>query len=186
MPRGNPSVVFLEPLVPDAVPPLLSRVTPCSHAYAIAECGTQAAVHAMLQDGALRELPAHCTPAQFRELFADISLVSRTGVAVQSHGKGAVHLAAPAGGTVKVITALYEVLRRSTTGSVPVPVVIDRVAPKWGGPEPIIAEVIGSLRALLASGAVALVQTVPGDPFVPPGVGQVEEELGVRQRERRG
>lgn len=175
-------MVLLEARVQDANAPipLLSRVTPCTRGYAAAELGSGAAMQAMVSAGVLRELPAHCSEASFREIFESVSIVSRTGVAVQSHGKGVVHLATPSGSTVRVSTALYEVLRRSTTGTVPIPTVIDRVAPKWGDPWLIIREIIDSLRALISSGAVVLVETIEAAPFVPPrfeSVGAVDDEV---------
>lgn len=160
LPRPTAGVVLLEPfkLAPGTDASALSRMTPCTRTEAAEHLGSGEALHALIDGGAVRELPASCTPEQFRGLFADVAIVSRNGVAVASHGNGIVELVAPAGGTTRVSTALYEVLRRSTTGTVPMPTVIDRVAPKWGGTDPIIAEVITRLRALLASGAVVLVR----------------------------
>lgn len=176
-------MVYLEPITPDVVASPLSRVTPCSRAWAVDELGSERVVQSMIDARTLRELPAHCSTEQFRELFADVSIVSRTGVAVTAHTSKAVDLTAPAGGTVRVSTAIYEVLRRSTTGSTSIPDVVDRVAPKWNGPEHLIAEIIDSLRFLIAGGAVALVQTAQTDPFVPPGIDAEDQMILIATRE---
>lgn len=157
LPGGAPCVVLLEPVVPaDDLSPL-HRMTPCPPAAAEALLGSAGAMRDLLAAGSLRELPGVCTPELFRTVFADVSMVSRNKVAVAQHGGGRVDLATPAGGTVTVTTALYEVLRRSITGTVPLPTVIDRVAPKWGGSGPVIAELVSVLKPLMASGAVALI-----------------------------
>lgn len=133
------------------------RITVTTHADAAVILGSDAAVRYAIADGRLLELPAVCSAAQFRELFADIALVSTTRVGVASHSGGVVHLTQPDGGTSRVTTTLYEVLRRSVTGAVGLPTVIDRVVRKdTGRADVVIAEIVTQLRTLLAGGAVVL------------------------------
>lgn len=133
------------------------RVTICTRADAAVILGSEDAVRDAVAAGHLLELPAVCMPATFRELFAGIALVSTTGVGVASHGGGVVHLTQPDGGTSRVSATLYEVLRRSITGAVDLPTVIDRVVRKDAGrADVVIAEIVTHLRGLLDGGSVVL------------------------------
>lgn len=101
-------------------------------------------------------LPAACTPDDARALFTDYALVSSNGVAVIAHQGANVDLVGDHG-PVRVSSLLYEVLRRSITGTSTIPDVVDRVARTADvDPNPILLEVVRRLRALLESGTVTL------------------------------
>lgn len=75
-------------------------------------------------------------------------------------------LASPSGGTVRVSQGLYETLRRSTTGGISVPHVIERIV-RGNGVEGdrILLELVAVLADLLRTGA-AYLETV--DPSLAP------------------